>query len=511
MRFFTNVLDIYPLNIENSFFLLSLVIFSVLANIIILSLACYKYTIKPILILILLLSSFTAYFMDSYNVIINDSMIDNVLKTDFHESLDLVSIKLFLYLILLGILPAIFIYRINIHDVSLKTAMFMRVKLIGFTLFVAVTIVLIFGNFYASFFREHKSLRYYSNPSYYLYSTGKYINSFFKNASAPIKIIALDAKILQSDEHRELVIFVLGETARADHFSLNGYSRKTNPYLEKEDVVSFTNVWSCGTSTAYSVPCIFSISGQSDFSNNKANTSENILDILQRTGVNVIWLDNNSSSKGVADRVPYESYKSPDKNSICDIECRDEGMLINLQAYIDTHPQGDIFIVLHQMGNHGPAYYKRYPEKFKKFKPVCETNQLEQCSNKEISNAYDNALLYTDYFLHKTIALLKKNSDEFESAMFYISDHGESLGESGIYLHGLPYILAPDVQKNVPLIMWFSGNNSEHIKIDALKTTTRVRFSHDNIFHTILGLMEIETDVYDDKMDMITHNNKHDE
>ena len=507
ISFFANVLDVYPLNFKNGLFLTSLAIFFLCLTIIMLSLACYKFTIKPVLILVLLLSSFAAYFMDVYNIIIDDSMIDNIIKTDINESFDLVSARLLIYVVLLGILPSIFVYRATIVYPSLNISILSRLKLTGLSIIGVAILLSTFNNFYASFFREHKILRFYSNPVYYLYSSGKYLSYFFNSGSTTFKKIGLDAEIPSSDEDRELIIFVLGESARADHFSLNGYSRKTNPYLEKEAVFSFNNVWSCATSTAYSVPCLFSVYDQSNFSKNKANSTDNVLDILKRSGVNVIWLDNNSNSKGVADRVPYISYKSPDINSICDIECRDEGMLVDLQTYIDSLPQGDIFIVLHQMGNHGPAYYKRYPDKFEKFTPVCKTNQLEQCSNEEITNAYDNALLYTDYFLYRTIALLK-NNNEFESGMFYVSDHGESLGEFGLYLHGLPSLIAPDSQKNVPLIMWFNDNIKEDINLDALNSRIGKQYSHDKIFHTLLGLMEVETSVYKEEMNMIPYNDE---
>ena len=224
-----------------------------------------------------------------------------------------------------------------------------------------VGLVLLFGSFFASFAREHKPLLSYVNPTYPIYSAVKFAHSQFAAPSdKTIAPIGVDARIPREDPHRELIILVVGETARADHFSLNGYARETNPLLSKTGVVNFTDFHACGTSTAVSVPCMFSVAG----SQGKAEGQESLLDVLQRAGVNVLWLDNNSDSKGVALRVPYQDYKSPSVNMICDIECRDEGMLVPLQDYIDSHPTGDIFIVLHQMGNHGPAYYKRYTHNY---------------------------------------------------------------------------------------------------------------------------------------------------
>jgi lipid A ethanolaminephosphotransferase len=421
-----------------------------------------------------------------------------MLSTNVAESVELFSFKLVLYVIFLGVVPSIFIYNTTI----IWQGAVARIKLFGWTLLSIVAIVIGFSDFYMSFFREHKPLRYYANPSYYIFSTGKYISSVFKSSSLPFKAIGLSATTSNADLDRELIIFVVGETARADRFSLNGYSKETNPLLKKEQVISYSNFWSCGTSTAVSVPCMFSNYNELNYSKEKVRSTENALDILKHAGVNVLWLDNNSDSKGVADRVPYQSYREQDTNPICDIECRDVGMLRNLQSYINEHPTGDIFIVLHQMGNHGPAYYKRYPAEFEKFTPVCKTAQLENCSIEEINNAYDNAILYTDYFLSEVIGLLKKNTRNFEAAMLYVSDHGESLGENGLYLHGLPNFAAPDTQRHVPVIFWASHNFDEINSVELLKKKN-IKYTHDNIFHTILGLVEIESPEYIKRMDII--------
>jgi len=443
--------------------------------------------------------------MDTYNIVIDDSMILNVINTDMSESLDLISMQMFLYIGFLGVAPSFVIYKTKIKYRGAKRELLSKLKLLSLTLLTIISIIVIFGDFYASFFREHKSLRYYANPTFYIYSAIKFIRGNEAEAATALTIVGEDARIAATDEDRELVIFVLGETARADRFSLNGYKKETNPLLKKENVISFTNFWSCGTSTAASVPCIFSIFNEQDYSDSKARHTENLLDVLTHAGVNVLWLDNNSDSKGVALRVPYVDYKTTKTNPVCDTECRDEGMLSHLQDYIKKHDKGDIFIVLHQMGNHGPAYYKRYTKEFESFKPTCNTNQLESCSKEEIDNTYDNAILYTDYFLSKVIKLLKENDETFETAMFYVSDHGESLGENGIYLHGMPKFIAPEEQLHVPSIMWF-GNNFHNSNISNLTNKKNNTYSHDNVFHTALGLMEMETENYINTLDIINTN-----
>jgi len=504
LAFFRNVIAIYPLSLSHAVFICSLaVLFTALVSIV-LTLVSSRYTTRPLFILLLLVSSLTSYFMDSYNVVIDDTMLQNMVATSVSESLDLFSFKLLLYVLLLGVIPSIFVYKVNIRQRPLRQELFGKAKLLLIVLLLITAQLFMLGKTYASFFREHKPLRQYSNPLFYLYSAGKYAKQLAAVDDAPVKPIGLDARIAATDVERELLIFVLGETARADHFSLNGYAKQTNPRLSKENVISFPHMASCGTSTAVSVPCMFSGFERSQYDDGKGRATENLLDVLTHAGVHALWRDNNSDSKGVALRVSYEDFKTPDKNHRCDVECRDEGMLEGLQAFIDQHPTGDIMIILHQMGNHGPAYYKRYPKAFERFTPACQSNLLDECSEEEISNAYDNAILYTDYFLAKVIELLKQNTHKFEAAMAYISDHGESLGEKGLYLHGMPYFMAPDAQKNPAALFWFADNYDDIDKA-ALKAKAREPVSHDHIFHTILGLMEVESDVYDKGLDMIIH------
>jgi len=501
IRFFRNLLAAYPPEPRYLPFLISLALLLYCAIVLQLALLCWRYTAKPVLIVLLLLSSLCGYFMDSYNVIIDSGMLTNVAQTDFAEALDLLSLRMIGYLVVLGLVPAFYVYRVKIRSVGGKKELFARGKLLLLTFAIVLVTLVPFGSYYASFFREHKPLRFYTNPSGYLYGAIRYALSLAPQKQHRTKSIGLDAKVPVSDSDRELIVFVVGETARADRFSLNGYERTTNPLLESEEVYSFTDFWSCGTSTAVSVPCMFSVYDAASYSKGKAQDTENLLDVLIHAGVNVIWLDNNSDSKGVATRVPYQSYKTPELNTDCDQECRDTGMLSHLAEYIENHPQGDIFIVLHQMGTHGPAYYKRYPPSFEKFTPVCHSNQLEECSTEEIGNAYDNTILYTDYFLSKTINLLKRYDDRFETAMFYVSDHGESLGENGIYLHGMPDFIAPDVQKKVPAIVWL-GRHFDAAEKSTLRARKDHRYSHDNIFNTVLGMMEIETGLYNREMDI---------
>jgi len=501
VAFFKNVLDVYPF-LDNIMFVTTLFVVFATVVVLLFLLLGFKYLLKPLIIVNLLITSVVSYFVDTYNIIIDSDMLQNVMATDSAEVFDLFSLKLCIYILCLGVIPSIFVCLVKLKYYSFKIEILKRVKFAGVLLAVVSFVAVFYGGYYASFFREHKQLRYYSNPGSYINAVVKYLKVLNTNKRLQHITVGEDARIGLKDTDRELVIFVVGEAARADRFSLNGYNRKTNPLLEKDNVISFTNFWSSGTCTAVSVPSMFSPIMADDYDFQKVRSTENALDVLHHAGVNVLWRDNNSDSKGVALRVQYQSFKDSERNPVCDIEPRDEGMLVGLQKYIDSHKRGDIFIVLHQMGNHGPAYYKRYPKRFEVFKPVAYSNQLENISKQELNNAYDNAILYTDYFLDKVIKLLKRNDEDFETAMVYSSDHGESLGENGIYLHGLPKYIAPDAQIHVGTMFWF-GKNYTDVDIDYVKSIRHKKYNHDYIFHTILGLLEIKSEVYNKNLDIL--------
>jgi lipid A ethanolaminephosphotransferase len=501
--FFFNVLKIYPLNSENIAFLISIAILLLIVTAFVFTVFASRWTTKPMLILSLVISSMTAYFMNAYNVVIDHTMIQNTMQTDTNEAMDLLSFKQVVYFIFLGLLPSYLVYKAPVNYRTFKVEALSKLKYILVFITIMAALILSFYKHYSSFAREHKPLRYNANPMYWVYSLGFYINNKLTAGPIIVEPIGLDAKVVKEpNELPKVVVLVVGEATRADHFSFNGYGRETTPNLKQEDILNFSNVRSCGTSTAISVSCMFSIYTRENYSYKKAIRTENILDVLQRTGeISVLWRENNSGSKGVALRVPFEYFKSPIINSICTKdECRDEGMVLGLDKYIHNLNGKDALVVLHQMGNHGPAYYKRYPKEFEKYTPVCKTNQLEECSQEEISNAYDNAILYTDHVLSQTIKVLKTFEKTHNTAMIYMSDHGESLGENGIYLHGLPYFMAPDEQTHIPAFVWLDEGFKKELDLEKLDTTKR--YTHDNLFHTLLGLFNVETEVYDPALDI---------
>jgi lipid A ethanolaminephosphotransferase len=344
----------------------------------------------------------------------------------------------------------------------------------------------------------------YINPTYPVYSLVKtLIKKHQGKTKVPLKIIAADASKPPA-AHKFVFVMVVGETARAEQFSLNGYKRETNPELMKmAELYNFSDVEACGTDTAESLPCMFSHLDRNSYSRNEAFKHENILDILQRTGVNVFWLDNNSGSKGVADRIPTISLSHEKNAALCSAEeCFDEIILERLDRLLAQN-QGDMLLVLHQKGSHGPSYYKRSPAGFKRYQPECTQDNVQDCEQQSIINAYDNTIVYTDHFLARLIRRLTQ--ENYPTAMLYASDHGESLGENNIYLHGLPFSIAPGQQTHIPMIFWGSAPFMRDKGVDtvALKNRLNDHYSHDNLFHTLLGVFEVRTEIYKPGLDIL--------
>ncbi|MDB5981174.1 MAG: putative rane protein [Pseudomonas sp.] len=469
----------------------------------------FKPTLKPVLSLVALCSASAAYFMNDYGIAIDTVMIQNIVETNPAEAGALLSVKMFAYLAVLGLLPVFLIWRTPVVYRKVLPGLLNKVMaMIACVVVIAVSVGAFYST-YAPIFRKQDELTHFINPTNYVYAVGKLTKDRYAiKKDVKIQVVGEDAKLnpaVQQRAKKNLMIFVVGETARADHFSLNGYARETNPELAKLDILNFTQVSSCGTSTAVSVPCMFSMFPRSDYSDKKGKTYEGLLDILQRAGVQVLWLENNSDCKGTCLRVPNKDIPKNQPSPFCDGKnCLDESLLVGLQDYIDSLKDNAI-IVLHSDGSHGPEYFDRYPKDKEKFTPVCHTNQLGSCTSDELINVYDNTILYTDHFLSKVVGLLAKNQDKYDTSMIYVSDHGESLGENGMYLHAAPYAIAPATQTHIPMVMWFGNSTLTDAGFDrnclqAKRDSSDL--SHDNMFHSVLGMFGVQTSVYQPKLDI---------
>lgn len=475
---------------------------------VVLALFAWPYLLKPVFSVLLVSTAFVTYFMNQYGVMIDTHMVQNAIQTDGREVRDLLTVKMALFVLVLGALPVWWLWKTPIrYRAPLKEV---GVRLLTVLLSAGVLFGVAMAGYqdFASLFRNNRQLKTIVTPSNYIQATYGYYQDHVNTGPIVIAPYGADAKRAASwNQHKRKTVFVIvvGETARADHFSLNGYGRETNPKLAKQaGLINLPNVHSCGTETAVSVPCMFSGMGRANYAGDKAVRQENLLDILKRAGFNVIWRDNNSGCKEVCNRVTYQDLADAKDAKLCTSdECWDEVLLNNLQGMIEQSDR-DVVLVLHQKGSHGPAYYKRYPPAFEKFKPVCQSSDLPRCTQQQIINGFDNTILYTDTMLSGVIDFLRANQQKFNTGMIYMSDHGESLGENGMYLHGTPYMFAPEAQKHIGAMMWFSDSFRQDVGLNqqCLESRKAQAYSHDNLFHSVLGLMGVQTKVYDRQQDM---------
>jgi len=476
----------------------------------VLTLLAFRPVLKPLLMLLFLISAGVAYFMAQYGVLIDAEMLRNFAETNATEVRDLLSLKLFAYLALLGVLPSWLLFKTPIKYRTLPKELLS--KLLVSVASAAVIGVVALANYQglSSLFRNHHELRLMVVPSNYIGASIGYLREQVASAKQPFIVVGEDASrnpAWQTHARKSLTVLVVGESARAENFGILGYNRDTTPELDKEaGLIAFTDVHSCGTETAVSVPCMFSNMGRKNYDASKAKNEEGLLDVLKRAGLDVIWRDNQSGCKGTCDRVTLQDVSNLKDPALCaNSECRDEILLQGLQHFIDTLDK-DTVLVLHQMGSHGPEYFKRYPKEYEHFTPVCESNALNNCSRESIVNGYDNTLVYTDHVLSTLIDLLRANQDKVDTAMLYLSDHGESLGEYNLFLHGTPYMLAPEQQKHVAMLAWFSDSYQKSFSVDThcLQLSREKPLSQDNLFHSMLGLLEVNSKVYNRELDMFS-------
>lgn len=461
-----------------------------------------RWIVRPLLTLLVVLSAATAYFAHTFNVILDPTMVENVLKTDRNEAGDMINAGMLAWIVAWSALPVAFIWLVRIKPVPFMRAVLFRAGTVAGALMLGVLAILPISRDISSFMRNQREARYLITPSNYIW--GVALNGFHgtKVANAPREPVGRDAHLMRlaMTTPPHVLVLVIGETARAENFSLLGYARQTNPELAKLDITTFTNVKSCGTSTEVSVPCMFSPFGRADYDEHRIRSSETLLDVLVRAGYRVRWIDNQSGCKGVCKGagVEYEKIDPKSDPALCsDGECHDDVMANRLATELADVRDNTVF-VLHMMGNHGPAYFRRYPAEFRRFTPDCATAELRDCSREQVVNAYDNAILYTDHVLAHIVKTLAAESPRLDTAMLYVSDHGESLGEKGLYLHGIPYSIAPEQQTHVPMIVWLSRTMTDTGDVDAkcLGAKASAPLSHDNLFHSVLGLLDVSTSAY---------------
>jgi len=511
LHFYRQAFALLPVNSLHTalvFATLPLVAFCVIN--IVLTLASFLWLERPVITLMILASAAAQFFMIAYGVVIDRSMIDNIVDTTPAETLALLSPRLIATLLLSGLLPAMLAWWLRIRGprLNLRSVLWRAGSIVVSGLLI-VLVALLFYKDYASLFRNNKELVKSLNPSNSIVAVNSwYVHNRLNNL--PLVRIGLDAAQrpqMKAGPRHNLTIVVLGETSRAENFSLGGYGRDTNPRLAKDDVVYFPKTTSCGTSTAVSVPCMFSNMPREHYNAGLAHHQEGVLDVIQRAGIQVLWNENDGGCKGACDRVPHQDMTQLDLPGQCiDGECDDAVLFHGLEAYIDGL-KGDGIIVLHTIGSHGPTYYRRYPANLRTFTPTCDSNEIQTCSRQALVNTYDNTIVNVDYIVDRAIKLLEAKQDRFTTSLVYLSDHGESLGENGVYLHGLPWSIAPEQQTHVPLLIWLSEDYRNRYGIDyrCLKAQAQNNaVSQDNLFSTLLGLTGVSTREYHQQDDILT-------
>jgi lipid A ethanolaminephosphotransferase len=471
---------------------LSVIIFVVTALLISLLLQISQKLLKPISMLMFLGNSVALYYVQTYQVILDKTMMGNILNTRYSEASGFFHTNLIIYLIIFGVVPCLLLLKIRIQYTSrLRLALFSLLSVI-----IGLSWIYFASNTWLWFDKNSKKIGGMVLPWSYVINTLRFQTSLLSRSQEQI---LLPPATLSSKE-KTVVILVIGESARARNFSLYGYNKPTNPWLTKSGAIALKNTVSCSTYTTASLSCMLSHNNNSSLFSEQY---EPLTSYLQRYGVDVDWRTKNWGE-------PPMKIQSFQKSSDLEKECKDvnecdkDGVLLSgLSERIQSSKKQNVFVVLHQKGSHGPEYYTRYPSQFEKFKPVCKSVELNRCTNNELLNAYDNSILYTDYFLNRAINILK-SLDNRPRMLMYISDHGESLGEHGVYLHGTPYTIAPDVQKEIPFIVWMSSEflKKEGISLEQLKQ--QERHSQENVFHSILGAFDVQSDVYKQQFDIFS-------
>ncbi|MBL0473215.1 phosphoethanolamine--lipid A transferase [Aeromonas veronii] len=467
----------------------------------------FRFVLKPFFTVLILTGSIVSYAMLKYGVIFDAGMIQNIVETNSGEAGAYLNGSVALWFLLTGLLPVLVLWSLRIrYPARWYQGLAWRAGALAISLLFIGGVASLYYQDYASVGRNNKSLAKEIVPANYVHGLYKYGRDVLFATPIPYQQLGTDARVVARGSKPTLMFLVVGETARSQNYSLNGYGKATNSFTAKEQgVVSFRDVRSCGTATAVSVPCMFSNLTRRGYDDQLASSRDGLLDVLQHAGVSVLWKENDGGCKGVCRNVPTIEILPKSYPALCQGEsCYDEVLLEGLDQQI-AGMKGNKLVAFHLMGSHGPTYFRRYPASERAFMPDCPRSDIENCSNEELVNTYDNTIRYTDKVVGLLIDKLKSLESQYDVGLVYLSDHGESLGAMGLYLHGTPYKFAPDDQTRVPLLTWFSPQLQADRQLDmgclAAEASSQ-RFSHDNLFHSMLGIMDVQTSVYDNKLDL---------
>ncbi|MBX2938584.1 MAG: phosphoethanolamine--lipid A transferase EptA [Ferruginibacter sp.] len=431
---------------------------------------------RVLLVLFFILNSIAVYFINTYGIIIDESMVGNVFNTNFEESSSFFSIKLIVYILILGVLPSVYILRATLEKSSWKSFF----KITSLSLLLIVSIAFANSKNWLWIDKNSKTLGGLAMP--WSYSVNTYLHHLHEYQKNKKEILLPNAFI--TDSSKSIVVLVIGESARSNNFSLYGYEKNTNPLLSQTKNLFHFKAKSCATYTTAGIKCILEHTSTDEL-------YEILPNYLYRNNVEVIWRSTNWGEPPVHIK-NYQGKKDLQRDCLGDSCNYDAILLKGLQEQIESSSKNKLLVVLHSNTSHGPTYSKRYPPQFEIFKPVCNSVELSNCSNAELMNAYDNTIVYTDYLLHQIIEKLKQ-MPQYNSCMLFVSDHGESLGEKNLYMHGVPISIAPREQYEIPFLVWLSEHNPKQLK-------SLSELSQNHVFHSVLDFLGIQSPVYKEDM-----------
>ena len=474
-----------------------LMVVVLLSEMVLQSILFHPKTVKFLSVLLLVTNSLAGYFINMYHLVLNKTMLANIFDTNFFEATEWMGVAFWMYMLAFAILPSLWVLKIQIRFDSCGRR-FLRVGVLGLLAVFLLSLFIPFKKDVKVYLKTNFNLRYQFVPTGYISAALSLATSSFKKVEAINTVHGMVQHPYWQQDKKNLIVFVLGESARDANFSLSGYARDTakplRPYLS--DMMVFHQTESCGVVTRVSVPCMFSAYTRTNYVEQAVSYSTNVLEILQKNNIDLLWLDNELGCNKVCRNVPTE-YTCQSR------DCLD--MLLNdtFRLKIPSF-QKDTFVVLHQRGSHGPRYDLRVPEDLYKWKPFCNRSDHHNCSLQEMTNAYDNTIYYTASVIADLIKTLSELTDEYNPILIYVSDHGESLGENEVYGHGGDFKDAPAEQKQVPFFVWMPKSTRTAFGFNqaCLQAKTRTQQSQDVIFHSLMGLMGISTDVYDEKLDI---------
>lgn len=461
----------------------SLVVVMLALNFMMTYLAVYllKLAGRILVAILTLVSAVAEYFVFTYGVMMDEIMLGNVFNTRYSEASGFISWTLILYFVLCGVLPALFIL---LQPIDYESGKKFGISCGGS---LGLILLLILANFKQTLWigQYDTELGGLIMPWSYVVNTCRIIS--INHSKNEEEILLPDGAL--TDQEKTAVVLVIGESARKANFQLYGYGRETNPQLSRQPDLHVLQAQSCGTYTTAGCRAILE-------PENSGKLYEILPNYAYRTGVDVVWRTYNWGQPPV--HVP-EFMNDKDLAKIYPDARRkyDELLYTGLRERIEKSDRDKVLVVLHTNSSHGPEYYERYPKEFEHFTPV--PSNVEE-SNKELDklvNAYDNTIVYTDHLLSSLIDTLR-NMEGWNTAMVYISDHGESLGENGLFMHGLPMNMAPKTQYEIPFLVWLSSD-FRTLKADLPETVDQ-----HYIFHSVIDLLSIQSPAYKEELDIFS-------